>query len=272
MNEQIEQLLKTYRSLELSKIINFDKFNHFAIVHHSSNIEGSTLTEIETQLLLDEGLTPKGKPIQHSLMEVDHYQALPYVLEFAKEQTKLKTKHIQHINALTQKNTGQFVHTAQGTVDGRKGEFRKSQVSAGGNYFVNFQKIAPLMQKLIDKINDSFSVAEDKSNIFKLELAFTTHFDLVIIHPFMDGNGRTSRLLMNLIQAKYTLPLSIVYKEDKADYYNALQETRHKNDINVFFGFMKSQYVKQLSMEIEKAKQLDNELNQNREKNYSFIF
>jgi len=76
MDEQVEQLLKTYRSLELSKIIDFDKFNRFAIVHHSSNIEGSTLTEIETQLLLDEGLTPKGKPLQYSLMEVDHYQAI----------------------------------------------------------------------------------------------------------------------------------------------------------------------------------------------------
>ena len=84
----------------------------------------------------------------------------------------------------------------------------------------------------------------------QLKLSFSAHFDLVSIHPFYDGNGRTSRLLMNYIQACHGLPLAIVFKEDKADYYVALQETRKQEDMQVFYAFMFGQYRKHLEQEI----------------------
>ena len=81
----IISLLEKFKSLQLSKNIDFDKFNQYAITHHSTTIEGSTLSEIETQLLLDEGITPKGKPLLHSLMVQDHYRALLFIIDLAKE-------------------------------------------------------------------------------------------------------------------------------------------------------------------------------------------
>jgi Fic family protein len=73
--EDVSKIVGGYKSLDLHHVIDYDKFKQYAIVHHSSSIEGSTLTENETRLLLDEGITPKGKPLEHSLMVKDHFEA-----------------------------------------------------------------------------------------------------------------------------------------------------------------------------------------------------
>lgn len=91
---------------------------------------------------------------------------------------------------------------------------------------------------------------EEKSN-----LAFHVHFQFVSIHPFGEGNGRTSRLLMNYIQAWYGLPLSIVFKQDRIRYINALEAARIKDTDEPFFDFMYSQYSKFLKNEISQLKQ-----------------
>jgi len=139
-----------------------------------------------------------------------------------------------------------------GDVDASKGEFRKGNVSAGGSYFVNFDKVPAYTSKLVlsltEKMEEKLSISD------KINLSFSAHFDLVTIHPFYDGNGRTSRLLMNYIQAVYGLPLAIVFKEDKADYYTALQEARKQENLNPFYIFMYGQYSKHLLNEITSYK------------------
>ena len=137
----IESLINEYQSLDLSDIIDFDKFNHFSIVHHSTTIEGSTLTETETRLLLDEGLTPKGKPLLHSLMVQNHHQALLFVLDAALNKTAITPAFIQTINAGVMKNTGSIYNTVLGEIDSTKGMYRKGNVSAGSSYFVNYDKV-----------------------------------------------------------------------------------------------------------------------------------
>jgi Fic family protein len=69
------KLIDRYKELGIAEVIDHEKFNLISIVHHSTKIEGSTLTEIETQVLLDEGLTPKGKPMNDTLMVTDHFAA-----------------------------------------------------------------------------------------------------------------------------------------------------------------------------------------------------
>ncbi len=93
---------------------------------------------------------------------------------------------------------------------------------------------------------------------------------MVTIHPFYDGNGRTSRLLMNYLQLIFNLPLSIVFKEDKAAYFEALQQTRKEEDITIFRKFMFAQYAKYLQHEIEKFEQA--EKGDGKGKGYSFVF
>lgn len=269
MDKELDQLVKTYQGLDLSNNLDYDKFNEYAIVHHSSTIEGSTLTEVETRLLLDEGLTPKGKPLDHTLMVKDHYDALKYVLSEASiAKTQITIDFIRKINGLVMKNTGKIYETVFGQVDGSKGEFRKGNVSAGNSYFVNFNKVEILTEKLVKIINEGLLHVESFED--KINLSFDAQFDLLTIHPFYDGNGRTSRLLMNFIQRYFSLPLAIVFKEDKAEYFTALEETRLKEDIQLFRAFMIGQYKKYLLIEIEKYRQLQRRTGKG--KGYSLIF
>ncbi len=272
MKDSVEKLVEQYEKYKLSEIIDYDKFNSYAIVHHSSSIEGSTLSEVETRLLLDENLTPKGKPLEHSLMIKDHFAALQFILQEAKDKRTLTPEFIQKINSYVMKSTGGIYNTVLGVIDASQGMFRKGNVSAGGTYFVNYDKVESLVKELCDKLNSL--LASTDSRFEKLEASFTAHFHLVTIHPFYDGNGRTSRLLMNYIQKVSDLPLSIVYKEDKADYFTALDETRKQDNINIFKVFMFSQYEKFLKEEIKKYQEIlpENDKKENRGQGYSMMF
>jgi len=127
----IISLIEKFNSLHLSNTIDFDKFNQYAITRHSTTIEGSTLTEIETRLLLDEGITPKGKPLRHSLMVQDHYNTLLFIIHAAKENKPVSPQFILQINAKVLKPTGTVYQTVFGELDSSKREFRKCNVSAG---------------------------------------------------------------------------------------------------------------------------------------------
>lgn len=260
----IENLLKAYNSLNLHGVVDYDRFNHYAITHHSTVIEGATLTENETRLLLEEGLTPKGKPLQHSLMVKNHYEALEFILQNAINNTPITTTFIQNINAAVMKQTGSVYNTALGQVDASKGEYRKGNVSAGGTYFINYDKVPTYVDKMLSQLNER--LVQVSSVVEQLELSFSAHFSLVSIHPFYDGNGRTSRLLMNYLQALFQLPLAIVFKESKVEYFTALQQARKQESSEPFYTFMFSQYAQYLQEEInvyQKAMQQDLPKNNN---------
>ena len=268
MNEKdVISLIEKFKSLNLSDNIDFDKFNQYAITHHSTTIEGSTLTEIETRLLLDEGITPKGKPLLHSLMVQDHYNALQFIINSSTEPRTVTPEFIRQINAAVMKHTGNVYNTVFGEMDAAKGCFRKGNVSAGNTYFVGYEKVEGLVKQLCDKINEKL---QEKSPTIQLNIAFDAHFDLVTIHPFYDGNGRTSRLLMNYLHLYFKLPMSIVFKEDKAEYFESLLLTRRQEDISIFREFMYNQYTKYLEQEIEKYEKM--KYPDKKGNGYSFIF
>jgi Fic family protein len=261
-------LIDKFQSLNLSSVIDFDKFNGYAITHHSTTIEGSTLTENETRLLLDEGITPAGKPLLHSLMVQDHYNALLFITQKAKEKIVFSPEFIQQINAAVMKQTGSVYQTVFGEVNAADGVFRKGNVSAGNTYFVGYEKVEALVKKLCITVNEKINSVSSISE--KLNLCFDAHFDLVTIHPFYDGNGRTSRLIMNYLQLMFALPPGIVFKEDKALYFDALQQARAKEDIAIFRTFMYQQYEKYLQGEIVKFEQANK--SPDKGKGYSLIF
>ncbi len=249
-NADIVELLDKFNSLNLRDVLDFEKFYQYAITHHSTTIEGSTLTEVETRLLLDEGITPAGKPLLHSLMVKDHFKALQFIISAAKSKATFSPQFICEVNASVINNTGNVYQTIFGEIDASKGMYRKGNVSAGNSYFVNYDKVERLVKELCEKVNEKLKDAQ--SIEAKLNLSFDVHFELVTIHPFYDGNGRTSRLLMNYIQLIFSLPMAIVFKEDKAAYFEALQATRKAADINIFRDFMYWQYQKYLQAEIYK--------------------
>ncbi|MFV0591788.1 MAG: hypothetical protein ACK5M7_10430, partial [Draconibacterium sp.] len=108
--------------------IDYGRLNNYLITHHSTAIEGSTLTHNEVILLFENGITPAGKPFLHLLMEKDHLDALKYVLEIAEKKQKLSVETVQHISSLVMKNTGASYNMMGGAFDASKGEFRKGGV------------------------------------------------------------------------------------------------------------------------------------------------
>lgn len=263
----MEALIKKYKDLEIDKTIDHELFNHISIVHHSTVLEGSTLSETETSVLINDGLTPKGKPLEHSLMVADHYEALIYTIQMADKKTPVSVELIKNIGALVLKNTGTIYETIFGRVDSTKGEFRKGNVVAGDTYFPNFDKVDRLMNDLVIKIHSKMN--SNLSFEDRLNLSFDAHFNMVSIHPFYDGNGRASRLLMNYIQRYFGFPLAIIHSESKVDYIQSLIDTREKKNINIFREFMKNEYSTQLKKEIIK---FENLLKNNKGNGFSFMF
>lgn len=133
--------------------------------------------------------------------------------------------------------------------------------------FPNYDKVERLTNELVLSINSRMN--NDLSIDEKLNLSFDAHFNLVSIHPFYDGNGRTSRLIMNYIQAFYDLPLAIVNSEDKQEYIQALIDTREKENIEIFRNFMKNQYEQYLLNEIKK---FEDSFSSKSNKGFSFLF
>jgi Fic family protein len=263
--KDIDILIKQYCDLGIEQSLDWHKYNNYSIVHHSTSIEGSSLTEEETGLLLEEDITAKGKPLVHHHMQKDHYKALLFILDAAEKKVKIDIEFLSKIASIVMSNTGGIINSVSGSFDSSKGELRLVNNYAGETRFPDFKKVSDLLKLFSDELNDkmnqfptstSTSISTSTSTSTSTEIlltSFDAHFNLVSIHPFADGNGRVSRLLMNYIQHRFNQPLTIVFKEDKADYYKALVETRKHEDKNIFRKFMLEQYKKYLSLEIDKV-------------------
>ena len=250
-----EAILNTFQSLQIEDYLNFEVMNEILISHHSTAIEGSSLTEEESRLLILDGLTAKGKPLTDHLMMQDHYHALVEIVGLAKEKHTVTPQFIQKINANVMKNTGSVINTALGSFNSSKGNWRKVNVHAGTRTFVSYQKVEQMVIDLCNELQPHLKSAETIREIY--DLAFDAHFQLVSIHPFADGNGRTSRLLMNYILAYHKKPLAIVFKEDRLAYINALEESRKLETTEPFKMFMYEQQAKYLQQEIDKIEKQD---------------
>jgi Fic family protein len=269
--DHIEKLEAEYNATAAT-VLNVAQFNLYAITHHSTRIEGSTLTQEETNVLLEKGTSIGGKPIEHQNMVLDHYEALLYVLEHARKKSPVTVNLIQQIGSRVMSRTGKEVNSMLGQSDERKGDLRKVNVSAGGHYFVDSAKVPALIAKLVTTVNDKLIHVKTTEDIHSL--AFVAHYDLVTIHPFSDGNGRTSRLLMNYIQAYRGKPLTVVDSNERVNYIEALKATREQRDTSKIINFLTAQHIRGLTAEIEafKKSQKQGDKFKNSDDGYSLIF
>jgi Fic family protein len=137
-------------------------------------------------------------------------------------------------------------------VDPTQGDLRRGNVFiVGASSFPNAQKVPALVATLAGELRERMPVATTLGA--QLELAFEAHQRLVSIHPFNDGNGRTSRLLMNYVQRYHGQPLTIVFREDRQAYFAALEQSRVTDDLEVFFDFMRGQHSKSLTYQLAAA-------------------
>jgi len=241
-----EEFLK----LKLHEAINWEKYNLMFISHHSAAIEGSSLTRLESQLLLDEGITPEGKPFEHSQMEKDHFNAIKFVVKEAGEKRVVRPEFIRAVSSKVMHGTGKVYNVAPGTFDSSKGEYRKTGVFAGETAFPNYKKVEGLVKSLCKNLVKNIHQVETPKDIY--DMAFDFHFDLVSIHPFADGNGRVSRLMMNYILLYHDQVPAIIHKEDRKKYINALEESREAESNDPIRAFLYQQQIKEFDRQIEK--------------------
>lgn len=179
--------------------------------YNSNSIEGNTLTLQETKLVLEEGLTISGKSMREHFEALNHHDAIEFVESLVSPQYQFTTADVLDVHALVlariEKNYA--------------GRFRTSAVRISGANFLppNAQKVSALIDELINWVNTTELNPLIKSAIF--------HHRFVWIHPFFDGNGRTVRLMFNLIFMKLGFPPAIILKNDRKKYYDALNRANN---------------------------------------------
>ena len=249
--------LKEYELLGIADQIDYKKFYLYSIITHSTAIEGSTVTEIENQLLFDEGITAKGRSLQEQMMNLDLKAAYEHSMQLAHQHKDFSVEMLKNLSALVMKNTGASYNTAQGSFDASKGDLRLVGVTAGigGRSYMNYQKVPAKLEEVCKQLNQRRSELSNLDDIIdKYLFSFDAHYQLVTIHPWVDGNGRMSRLVMNHLQYEFGLvPVKIV-KEDKAEYIQALIDSREQESLEPFREFMMEEHVRNISKEIEEYK------------------
>lgn len=249
--DQLIALLERYKKLGIDSQIDYEKFYLYSIITHSTAIEGSTVTEIENQLLFDEGISAKGKTIVEQMMNLDLKRAYEESIRLAKRHTPITIDVLKNLSRLVMQNTGSTYKAALGEFSSANGDLRLVNVTAGvgGRSYMSYQKVPLRLQEFCDWLNEMRS--HPMSTAERYDFSFEAHYRLVTIHPWADGNGRMARLIMNHIQFEFGLVPSKVLKEDKGDYINAFIATREDEDMSHFTDFMAEEIIKTLSMDIE---------------------
>lgn len=246
---QIEKALMAYLASGVENQVDYQKFYLYSIVTNSTAIEGSAVTEIENQLLFDEGIATKGRSLTEQMMNVDLKDAYLHAFRIVAENPPYTPKLLQQLSALVMRRTGSEYSTIAGHFDSSKGEFRVCNVSAGigGRSYLTFNKVQQAVDDFCSWLNEEISEV-DKENIAACyRLSFEAHFRLVTIHLWVDGNGRTTRLIMNMIQRQLGLVPSIVRKEDKGEYTQSLVDSREIDDSKIAQDVMFRHHIANLN-------------------------
>ena len=252
MANKLEQLVTHYRELGIDDQIDYDKFYLYSLITHSTAIEGSTITELENQIMFDHGVSLKGKSIEEQSMNLDLKVAYEKAIELAKQHKPITIDMLISLSALVMRNTGKEYKTALGDFSSARGELRLLNVTAGvgGRSYMNYSKVPTKLAEFCEQLNSERAKASTMSIDELYQMSFDAHYNLVTIHPWADGNGRMARLVMNMLQFEFGLIPTKILKEDKEEYIKALVATREEDDLDIFREFMTSMMEQNLQNEI----------------------
>lgn len=252
MANKLERLITQYKELGIDNQIDYDKFYLYSLITHSTAIEGSTITELENQIMFDHGVSLKGKSIIEQSMNLDLKTAYEQSIELAKQHTPLSIEMLISLSALVMKNTGKVYKTILGDFSSACGDLRLLNVSAGigGHSYMNYSKVPAKLAEFCERLNVQRAKASEMSVDDLYQMSFDAHYNLVTIHPWADGNGRMARLVMNMLQFEFGLIPTKILKEDKEEYIKALVATRETDNLDIFRSFMSSMMERNLQNEI----------------------
>ncbi|MBU0974642.1 Fic family protein [Patescibacteria group bacterium] len=223
--DQKKLRLQKLRPLPATAIKKLQEQFEIEMTYNSNAIEGNSLTLKETYLVINEGITIKGKPLKDHLEAKDHHEALEMIYELVdqKSQPTLSQHLIRSLHQLVVKKTDEEI----------AGKYRNTNVYIAGADHVPPDAIqVPVEMK---KLLNWYSKEQKKVHLIELSAIF--HHKLVHIHPFIDGNGRTARLVMNILLLRAGYPLAVILKNDRKKYYRALQ-LADKGDLSLLVRFV----------------------------------
>ena len=252
IDKRLADTINRYTASGIEQQVDYEKFYLYSLITHSTAIEGSTVTEVENQLLFDEGIAVKGKSLNEQMMNVDLKNAYLFGFEWANASQLYTVDFLCELSAKVMRRTGSEYSTLGGRFDSSKGELRLCKLSAGicGKIDLAFQKLPRAIADFCNWLNGELRSVDRSDVTACYRLSFEAHFRLVTIHPWVDGNGRTSRLLMNIVQRELNLIPSIVTKEAKSEYIQALVDSRENDNSTVFQDVMLAQHIANLESRI----------------------
>jgi len=233
LSKNLQILLNEIDELK-SRLDNFRQFDSFRIkqaleleyTFESNRIEGNTLTLRETDLVINEGLTISGKSMREHLEAINHKEAIDYIKQLMDKSTSLIEREVLAIHNLILRG----IHSEDA------GRYRKVQVMIKGSSHM------PSQPFLVAKEMEDYFIwyEENKSKMHPVVLAAEMHERLVTIHPFIDGNGRTSRLVMNLILLQHGYVIANIKGDydSRMKYYQALETAQTSNNKEDFLVFI----------------------------------
>lgn len=220
-----KSLLDSHRPLPPAVVTNLKERLVVEWTYHSNAIEGNTLTLSETKVVLD-GITVGGKSLREHFEVINHAEAIFLVEELVERNTQISEFVIKQIHQLILKNIR----------DADAGSYRTINVYIQGSPHVPpMNSLVPgLMKDLLEWFQ---GVGQ---SLHPIERAVKFHHQFVHIHPFTDGNGRTARLLMNLILMQEGYPPAVIHQEDRGLYYEALRAADETGDTQLLATLVSS--------------------------------
>lgn len=216
-----KQKLDSFRPLPNALLSNLEEWFDIELTYTSNAIEGNTLTRAETALVVEKGITVQGKSLKEHLEATNHAEALDYIKTLVGNNIKnIDESIIREINRIILSKIEEYtggIYRAQ-----------SARIKGSATILPNPAKIPHLMAEFATWLQSS-----NLDNIVKI--AADVHYKLVSIHPFSDGNGRTSRLVMNLILMQAGFPPAIIRNEDRAAYINSLEKAQTGGNMADFY-------------------------------------
>lgn len=201
-----------YRPLPPALVQNLEEWFLIELTYTSNALEGNTLTRKETAAVVEKGLTIGGKSLIEHLEATNHAKALTDIMALAGS----KTSDLTENDILTIHNT-----ILRGIDDENAGHYRSIPVRISGSPMV-----LPNPKRVPDHMFSFIKEITAKNDCHPVELAAKAHYQLVTIHPFVDGNGRTARLLMNLILMQHGYPPALIRTRDRMKYISSLEKAQ----------------------------------------------
>jgi Fic family protein len=220
--DALKAKIDAHRLLDAHMLKQVREYFRIGMTYSSNALEGNSLTETETKIVIEDGITIGGKPVRDHLEALGHSEAYDLLFRLAKNQE------------ITEANVKELHRLFYYRIDAKQaGKYRKQRVIITGTDFIPPvpEKIPDLMSAFVERI------PAQRAKRHPVEFAAIIHKELVTIHPFIDGNGRAARLLMNLALLQAGYPLAIIPPILRRDYLDTLNRT-HKGDEGAFINFI----------------------------------